>query len=54
MTKSLYSTDKKGNKIEAVIMFNDIENQVVYQKLRNNINYFIQDAITDEEFRNKL
>ncbi len=35
-------------------MFNDIENQVVYQKLRNNINYFIQDAITDEEFRNKL
>lgn len=54
LTKSLYTTDKKGNKVEAVIMFNDIEDQVAYQKLRNNINYFIQEAITDEEFRNKL
>lgn len=52
--KSLYTTDKKGNKVEAVIMFNDIEDQVSYQKLRNNIDYFIQDAIVDEEFRNKL
>lgn len=49
-----YTTDKKGNKVEAVIMFNDIEDQVAYQKLRNNIAYFIQDAIKDEEFRKKL
>ncbi|MGW6150579.1 serine hydrolase [Bacillus mycoides] len=54
LTKSLYTTDKKGNKVEVVIMFNDIEDQVAYQKLRNNIDYFIQDAITDEEFRRKL
>lgn len=54
LTKSLYTTDKKGNKVEAVIMFNDIEDQVSYQKLRNNIDYFIQDAIVDEEFRKKL
>ena len=54
MTKSLYTTDKKGNKVEIVVMFNDIEDQVSYQKLRNNIDYFIQDAITDEEFGNKL
>ena len=52
--KSLYTTDKKGDKVEIVIMFNDIEDQVSYQKLRNNIDYFIQDAITDEEFGNKL
>ena len=52
--KSLYTIDKKGNKVEVVIMFNDIENQVAYQKLRNNVDYFIRDAITDEEFRNKL
>ncbi len=51
LTKSLYTTGKKGNKVEAVIMFNDIEDQVAYQKLRNNIDYFIQDAIVDEEFR---
>ncbi|MGW5983191.1 serine hydrolase [Bacillus mycoides] len=54
LTKSLYTTDKRGNKVEVVIMFNDIEDQVAYQKLRNNIDYFIQDAITDEEFRRKL
>ncbi|PGM94650.1 serine hydrolase [Bacillus cereus] len=54
LTKSLYSTDKKGNKIEVVIMFNDIEDQVAYQKLRNNIDYFIQDIIASKEFRNKL
>ncbi len=54
LTKSLYSTDKKGNKVEAVIMFNSIENQVAYQKLRNNVDYFIRDIITSEEFRNKL
>ena len=52
--KSLYTTDKKGDKVEIVIMFNDIERSVSYQKLRNNIDYFIQDAITDEEFGNKL
>jgi len=54
LTKSLYTTDKKGNKVEVVIMFNDIEDQVVYQKLRNNVDYFIRDVITSEEFRNKL
>ncbi|KZD43746.1 D-alanyl-D-alanine carboxypeptidase [Bacillus cereus] len=54
LTKSLYTTDKKGNKVEVVIMFNDIDNQITYQKLRNNIDYFIRDAITDEEFRRKL
>lgn len=35
-------------------MFNDIEDQVAYQKLRNNIDYFIRDIITSEEFRIKL
>ncbi|OFD50255.1 D-alanyl-D-alanine carboxypeptidase [Bacillus mycoides] len=54
LTKSLYSTDKKGNKVEVVIMFNDIDNQITYQKLRNNIDYFIQEVITDEEFKRKL
>ncbi|MES9696658.1 MULTISPECIES: serine hydrolase [Bacillus] len=54
LTKSLYTTDKKGNKVEVVIMFNDIDNQITYQKLRNNIDYFIRDVITDEEFRRKL
>lgn len=54
LTKSLYTTDKKGNKVEVVIMFNDIEDQVAYQKLRNNIDYFIRDIITSEEFRKKL
>lgn len=54
LTKSLYTTDKKGNKVEVVIMFNDIDNQITYQKLRNNIDYFIRDAMTDEEFRRKL
>lgn len=54
MTKSLYTTDKKGNKVEVVIMFNDIEDQVAYQKLRNNVDYFIRDIITSEEFKNKL
>ncbi|OHX32545.1 serine hydrolase [Bacillus mycoides] len=54
LTKSLYSTDKKGNKVEVVIMFNDIDDQVAYQKIRNNVNYFIHDIITREEFRNKL
>ena len=32
-------------------MFNDIEDQVAYQKLRNNIDYFIRDIITSEKFR---
>ncbi len=54
LTKSLYTTDKNGNKVEVVIMFNDIDDQVTYQKLRNNIDYFIQDFITSKEFRNKL
>lgn len=54
LTKSLYTTDKKGNKVEAVIMFNGIEDQIAYQKLRNNVDYFIRDIITSEEFRNKL
>ncbi|MEK7017194.1 serine hydrolase [Bacillus sp. FSL R9-9410] len=54
LTKSLYTTDKKGNKDEVVIMFNNIDNQITYQKLRNNIDYFIRDAITDEEFIIKL
>ncbi|KOS28743.1 D-alanyl-D-alanine carboxypeptidase [Bacillus anthracis] len=54
LTKSLYTTDKKGNKVEVVIMFNDIEDQVAYQKLRNNVDYFIRDIITSEEFKNKL
>lgn len=54
LTKSLYSTDKKGNKVEVVIMFNDIDNQITYQKLRNNIDYFIQEVITDEESKIKL
>lgn len=54
LTKSLYTTDKNGNKVEVVIMFNDIDDQVAYQKLRNNIDYFIQDFITSKEFRNKL
>ncbi|MFD6508295.1 serine hydrolase [Bacillus sp. NPDC060175] len=54
LTKSLYTTDKKGNKVEVVIMFDDIDNQITYQKLRNNIDYFIRDVITDEEFRRKL
>ncbi|EJR03808.1 serine hydrolase [Bacillus mycoides] len=54
LTKSLYTTDKKGNKVEVVIMFNDIDNQITHQKLRNNIDYFIRDVITDEEFRRKL
>lgn len=35
-------------------MFNDIDDQVAYQKLRNNIDYFIQDCITSKEFRKKL
>lgn len=51
LTKSLYTRDRKGNKVEVVIMFNDIEDQVAYQKLRNNIDYFIRDIITSEEFR---
>ncbi|MFE6137018.1 serine hydrolase [Bacillus sp. NPDC057893] len=54
LTKSLYTTDKKGNKVEVVIMFDDIDNQITYQKLRNNIDYFIRDVITDEEFIIKL
>ncbi|EOP18548.1 serine hydrolase [Bacillus cereus] len=54
LTKSLYTTDKKGNKVEVVIMFNDIDNQITHQKLRNNIDYFIRDVITDEEFIRKL
>lgn len=54
LTKSLYTTDKQGNKIEVVIMFNDIDNQITHQKLRNNIDYFIRDVITSEEFRVKL
>ncbi|KWU56038.1 D-alanyl-D-alanine carboxypeptidase [Bacillus mycoides] len=54
LTKSLYTTDKKGNKVEVVIMFNDIDNQITHQKLRNNIDYFIRDVITSEEFRRKL
>ncbi|MEK4706617.1 serine hydrolase [Bacillus sp. FSL R10-2780] len=54
LTKSLYTTDKKGNKVEVVIMFNDIDNQITHQKLRNNIDYFIRDVITDEEFIIKL
>ncbi|KOS29431.1 D-alanyl-D-alanine carboxypeptidase [Bacillus anthracis] len=54
LTKSLYTTDKKGNKVEVVIMFNDIEDQVAYQKLRNNVDYFIRDIITSEEFENIL
>ncbi|HDR3886245.1 TPA: serine hydrolase [Bacillus cereus] len=54
LTKILYTTDKKGNKVEVVIMFNDIDNQITHQKLRNNIDYFIRDVITDEEFRRKL
>ncbi|WP_439875655.1 serine hydrolase [Bacillus mycoides] len=49
LTKGLYSTDKKGNKVEVVIMFNDIDNQITHQKLRNNIDYFIRDVITSEE-----
>ena len=32
LTKSLYSTDKKGNKVEVVIMFNDIDNQMDIHK----------------------
>ncbi|MEI2315653.1 serine hydrolase [Bacillus paramobilis] len=54
LTKSLYTTDKKGNKVEVVIMFNGIEDQVAYQKLRNNVDYFIRDIITSEESKNKL
>ncbi|QWG27592.1 D-alanyl-D-alanine carboxypeptidase [Bacillus mycoides] len=54
LTKSLYTTDKKGNKVEVVIMFNDIDDQITHQKLRNNIDYFIRDVITDEEFKRKL
>lgn len=54
LTKSLYTTDKKGNKVEVVIMFNDIEDQIAYQNLRNNVDYFIRDIITSEEFRTKL
>ncbi|MDR4985241.1 D-alanyl-D-alanine carboxypeptidase [Bacillus cereus] len=53
LTKSLYTTDKKGNKVEVVIMFNDIDDQVAYQKLRNNVDYFILDMLANEEFRNK-
>lgn len=35
-------------------MFNDIEDQVAYQKLRNNVDYFIRDILASEEFRKKL
>ncbi|MEK4577849.1 MULTISPECIES: serine hydrolase [Bacillus] len=54
LTKSLYTTDKKGNKVEVVIMFNDIDNQITYQKLRNNIDYFIRDVITSEEHNKNI
>ncbi|WP_242215399.1 serine hydrolase [Bacillus cereus group sp. BfR-BA-01383] len=54
LTKSLYTTDKKGNKVEVVIMFNDIDNQITHTKLRNNVDYFIRDSLASEEFRKEL
>ncbi|MDF9558442.1 D-alanyl-D-alanine carboxypeptidase, partial [Bacillus tropicus] len=40
--------------LESKVHTDSIEDQVAYQKLRNNIDYFIRGIITSEEFRNKL
>lgn len=53
LTKSLYGTDKEGNKVEIVFMSNDLDDMTL-KKLTNNIDYFIQDVVTSEEFRKKL
>ncbi|PFE06228.1 D-alanyl-D-alanine carboxypeptidase [Bacillus cereus] len=53
LTNSFYGTDKEGNRVEIVFMSNDLD-KITYKKLENNVNHFIRDVVTSEEFRGKL
>lgn len=53
LTNSFYGTDKDGNKIEVVYMFNNLNDKDM-EKITEEIDPFIGEVLTNKEFRNSL
>ncbi|ONI47093.1 hypothetical protein AN644_01715 [Candidatus Epulonipiscium fishelsonii] len=53
LTDARYAEDKEGNKIEIVLMMNDLS-QKDYNTILNNIDQFMMRCILDENFRDKV